>query len=218
MGEATSPDSRPISVQDALPGWCKLKVESWDDLRDLGSNNVGSMIELLKPNERTNYGDTESDKVRKQAVVVAIKEHTQGAEEKPYIPSLRPEDYFKIDQRVMVFTPTPTPESKYDFIAGSPDFVPGRVELTTDAGHVQVHTDAPYYKGSRGQEVDVASGAYSSPSFIPQEEFDYLTTHPDYLSIWLNNLDDSGQRDIQALKAALKAKAEAASAVNKAAS
>lgn len=136
----------------------------------------------------------------KKELVDQMQEVADGSEEKPYLPQLRPYDYFNVDDEVVMYF-----GSDSEKLVGYPRFINGKVieGYRHHDGMVSFITDEVWHSGDYHDGKGGGSGA-NRADILLKSEFDYLTQNPDYLNMWLNQLEEHKDGDYAEFKRAMR--------------
>lgn len=119
-------------------------------------------------------------------IVQAMKE----AEEKPYLPKLRPYDWFRIDDEVICFINHDDAIEPNVFITGKVidgyRYLEGCVSVLLDK---KAHHNYSFHEG-RGIGYGLAR-----PEVMHSWEYEYLKAHEDFARLWVSQCDDFSEFD-----------------------
>lgn len=139
---------------------------------------LDTCVEHLKAKQATVI----SEKSRVGAFIRYITRVMQNAEDKPYLASHRPHDWFNIGDKVMCLIggfDSAIPEKVNTFVSGK--VING---YRHHDGCVSVCADEQVHSGDYCDGCGLGYGM-SRPEVLLEWEYEYLKTHPDYLKVWI---------------------------------
>lgn len=207
----------PYDVTAAIHGVSQITDK--DELAAIGKNNLAHLLQhhlqhdamgtavLAQTSPRCEKYAAMLDAKREFAAVLTyLFDLLDDAEEKPYIPIFRPDDWFSAGERVKIFVKDiegVLPEYVGTLVSGT------EIEFWDNGRYIDVRADVPF---RRGDYLDGCGLRVSlkRPEILQKWEYNYLREHPDFLEVWLRCVensyrDDRERFDPEAFRTALNA-------------
>ncbi len=208
-----SSQTQRINTQELIP-WSDIHAPTREDLVFLGCFNlerikqywqreerevashimtVQSEIEKItkegpeRKNLKSELNMLNQKKVGVRKSVRYISNTMKRAEEKPCFASHRPGDWFEIGDKVVCFI-----SKNLDYALKKSVFITGKVVdgYRHRNGCVSVYADEKIHTDSYCNGHGLSFGI-SRPEVMHEWEYEYLKTHPEYLSVWIKASADS---------------------------
>ncbi|MEM0230747.1 MAG: hypothetical protein QXW00_00845 [Candidatus Woesearchaeota archaeon] len=149
-----------------------------------------SKIEVIKENIQKSMVELGLEYIAVSVNNDFLKSLAKNSEEKPYLPRLRPNDYYKVGDRIVIFASKKEKHWGHELIREG--FLEGSVieGQRHHEGIVSFIADEPFHRGAYLSGRGGCAGIFYAEVML-KDDFEYLKGHPEFTRLWLKNAECS---------------------------